>query len=411
MSTGAAPRHAPHTGGPLHSVYLPRSASALTSAMATYGIPLLVLATTRSAALTGLAFALEWIPRLAAFGWAGALVDRRGAASVAFLASMGRALALAAGAVLLHLHPSGTTASATVMALAATTGVLTEFSYVASETAGASAGRKAGTRAHRVQAVLFGIDQTATLAGPALAGLLLLTGPARMLAVIAALSLLTALLALRTASSPEAPPQGPQAQTNAGLLIGLRTIRSLPALGWLVTGLALSNLAGAVLQAAGPVIVVTHYGQSTTAVGLVWSAAAAATLLSITLCRFAIDRCGLWPVGVACAALASLACFATARAPDYLTYLLLVAVLMAADGGMTVVLRTLRSRLIPPDKFGSTLSAAILILLLPYPVAGVLTALTPPDALGPVITACAVLQALGLATAFVRLRTDPALRT
>ncbi len=84
---------------------------------------------------------------------------------------------------------------------------------------------------------------------------------------------------------------------------------------------------------------------------------------------------------------------------------------MAAEGGMTVVLRTLRSLLIPPEKFGSTLSATILILLLPYPVAGVLTALTPPDALGHVITACAVLQGLGLALAFTRLRTDPTLRT
>lgn len=182
-------------------------------------------------------------------------------------------------------------------------------------------------------------------------------------------------------------------------------------LGWLVTGLTLSNLATGFLQAAGPVIVVNHYGQSTTAVGLVWSAAAGATILSVTLCRFAIDRLGLWPVGAACAIVASLACLAVAQAPDYLSYLVLVAVLMAADGGMAVVLRTLRSRLIPPDRFGSTLSATIFILLLPFPVAGVLTALTPPDALGHVITACAVLQALGLFLAFARLRTDPTLRT
>ncbi|CAO0836682.1 Multidrug efflux pump Tap OS=Streptomyces microflavus OX=1919 GN=Smic_07520 PE=3 SV=1 [Streptomyces microflavus] len=110
-------------------------------------------------------------------------------------------------------------------------------------------------------------------------------------------------------------------------------------------------------------------------------------------------------------ATASLACLAAAQAPDYRSYLVLVAVLMAAEGGMAVVLRTLRSRLIPPEKFGSTLSATILILLLPFPVAGVLTALTPPDALGHVITACAALQALGLLCAFARLRTDPALRT
>ncbi|MBP5860549.1 MFS transporter [Streptomyces scabiei] len=410
MSAAVTPRHARHSAGLMRSIYLPRTADALAFAMSTYGIPLLVLATTRSATLTGAAFALEWIPRLAAFGWAGSIVDRRGAAVVFHLASLGRALALAAGAVLLHLHPSGTVASATVMVLAATTGVLTEFSYIAAETAGAAAGRRAGARAHRVQAVLLGIDQTATLAGPALAGVLLLAGPPPMLAVITVLSLLAALLALRTPPSP-APARALKGQTGAGLLTGWRTIRTLPALGWLVTGLTLSNLATGLLQAAGPVIVVKHFGQSTTAVGLIWSAAAAATLLAVTICRFALDRLGLWPVGATCAALASLACLAAAQAPDYLSYLVLVAVLMAADGGMTVVLRTLRSRLIPPEQFGSTLSATILILLLPFPIAGVLTALTPPAALGHAITACAALQALGLFCAFARLRTDPALRT
>ncbi|WP_326740415.1 MFS transporter [Streptomyces sp. NBC_01022] len=392
-------------------IYLPRSADALAGAMTTYGIPLLVLATTNSAPLTGVAFALEWIPRLAAFGWAGALVDRRGAAAVFHLAALARALALAVGVVLLHLYPNGHVASVTVVVLAATTGVLTEFSYIAAETAGAAAGRRAERRAHRVQAVLLGIDQTATLAGPALAGLLLLAGPPPMLALITGLSLLAALLALRTPPSPVTPAPAPKGQPGTGLLTGWRTIRSLPALGWLVTGLTLSNLATGLLQAAGPVIVVKHFGQSTTAVGLIWSAAAGATLLSVTICRFAIERLGLWPVGAACATLASLACLAAAQAPDYLSYLVLVAVLMAAEGGMTVVLRTVRSHLIPPEKLGSTLSATILILLLPLPVAGVLTALTPPDALAHVITVCAALQAVGLFCAFARLRTDPALRT
>lgn len=206
MSEAVTPRHARHTAGLMRSIYLPRTADALAFAMSTYGIPLLVLATTRSAALTGAAFALEWIPRLAAFGWAGSIVDRRGAAVVFHLASLGRALALAAGAVLLHLHPSGTVASAIVVVLAATTGVLTEFSYVATETAGAAAGRRAGARAHRVQAVLLGIDQTATLAGPALAGVCLLAGPPLMLAVITVLSLLAALLALRTPPRPSPLP-------------------------------------------------------------------------------------------------------------------------------------------------------------------------------------------------------------
>ncbi|MFJ8888209.1 MFS transporter [Streptomyces sp. NPDC102402] len=411
MSAAIAPRHTRHTAGLMRSIYLPRAADAVTSAMSTYGIPLLVLTTTSSAALTGTAFALEWIPRLAASGWAGSLVDRRGAAAVFHLAALGRALALAAGAVLLHLHPSGLVASVTVMVLAPTTGMFTAISYIAAETAGAAAGRRAEGQAHRVQAVLLGIEQTATVAGPALAGVLLLAGPPPMLAVITTLSLLAALLALRTPPAPVIPTRPSKRQPGTGLLTGWRTIRSLPALGWLVTGLTLSNLATGLLQAASPVIVVKHFGQTTTAVGLVWSAAAGATLLSVTICRFALDRLGLWPVGAACAAVASLACLAAAQAPDYRSYLILVAILMAAEGGMTVVLRTLRSRLIPPEKFGSTLSATVLILLLPFPLAGILTALTPPDALGHVITACAALQALGLFCAFARLRTDPALRS
>ncbi|MET9866386.1 MFS transporter [Streptomyces sp. NPDC006386] len=411
MSAAVTPRQARHTAGLTSSIYLPRTADALAFAMSTYGIPLLVLATTGSAVLTGAAFALEWIPRLAAFGWAGSIVDRRGAAVVFHLASLGRAVALAAGAVLLYLYPSGAVASVTVMVLAAATGVLTEFSYIATETAGAAASRRAGSRAHRVQAVLLGIDQTATLAGPALAGVLLLAGPPSMLAVVTVFSLLATLLALRTPASPVAPARAAKGRPGAGLVTGWRTICALPALGWLVAGLTLSNLSIGLLQAAGPVIVVQHFGQSTTAVGLVWSAAAAATLVAVTICRFALDRLGLWTVGAAASAIASLACLAAALAPDYLSYLVMVAVLMAADGGLAVVLRTLRSRLIPPEAFGSTLSATILILLLPFPVAGVLTALTPPDALGHVITACAALQTLGVFCAFARLRTDRALRT
>src|SRR5205823_2019543 len=76
----------------LRGIYLPRSMDAAAFAMTTYGIPLLVLATTNSAALTGAAFALEWIPRLGAFAVAGPLVDRHGTTTVLRLASAARAV-------------------------------------------------------------------------------------------------------------------------------------------------------------------------------------------------------------------------------------------------------------------------------------------------------------------------------
>nr|WP_234436525.1 MFS transporter [Streptomyces sp. XY511] len=375
--------------------------------MSTYGIPLLVLAVTDSATLTGIAFMLEWVPRLGAFALAGAAVDRFGSTRVLRIASVLRALVVLAAALVLPTVGS-TVAIATVMLLAALTGVLTEFSYIAAETAGGAASRDAGGHAHRVQAVLLGIDQGATLAGPALAGVLLqYTGATGMLLTIAVCSLLGAALAPR---QRPAWPQDAPVPVAQGLRIGWRTLRSLPALGWLCVGLVLSNTAIGLVQATGPVLVIQQLGGTSSQVGLVWSAAAVASLAMVALARFAIDRAGLWPVGATAAALASLACLALAAAHTYTTFLVLVALLMAGEAGMTVVLRTLRAHLVPAEVFGSTLSLIILLLLAPFPLAGALVALTPPDLLGHAITACAVLQAAGLAVSFAKLRTHPATR-
>ncbi|MFF7899691.1 MFS transporter [Streptomyces sp. NPDC088817] len=373
--------------------------------MATHGIPLLVLATTGSAALTGLAFALEWIPRIAAFTVAGTIVDRHGTARVFRAACLARTVAvLAAAGVLTALDTGSPAVTATVMLLAASTGILTEFSYVAAETAGGAASRSAGAQTHRVQSVLLGIDQTAMLAGPLVAGLLLEHGgPTAMLGTLAAFSLLAAALGSGERNTPTSA-----ALAKGGLRTGWATLRSLPALAWLVGGLVVSNTAIAVLQAAMPVIVVTELRRSSADAGLIWSAAAVASLIAITAARRAIDRWGLWPVGAAAAVLAAGATLAVSQADTYRSYLLLIAVLMAGEGGLTVVLRTLRSHLIPADVFGSTLSLTILLLLLPFPAAGLLVAVLPSAQLGHAVTAAALLQAAGLATAFIRLRTLPA---
>ncbi|RSO42010.1 MFS transporter [Streptomyces sp. WAC 06725] len=394
--------------GLLRGIYLPRSMDAVAFAMTTYGIPLLVLATTGSGALTGLAFAAEWVPRLMAFALAGTLVGRYGTTRVLRCASTARALVVLAAALLLPAQSTGPGATATVMLLAASTGILTEFSYIAAETAGGLASRTAGTDAHRIQSALFGIDQTATLAGPALAGLLLnISGPAGMLTVIAAFSLLASAF---TPSQHRGQRCADRAPGRQGLRTGWSTLRALPALAWLVTGLCVSNLAIGLLQAAAPVIVIKQFGHTSADVGLLWSAAAVATLGAITVCRRAIDRYGLWPVGAASAGLAALACLALSLTHTYGAYLTLTAVLMIGEGGLTVVLRTLRSHLIPAETFGTTLALTILLLLLPFPLAGLLVAAIPPVLLSHALTVCAVLQALGLATAFTRLRTAPVLR-
>ncbi|MFJ5157537.1 MFS transporter, partial [Streptomyces sp. NPDC088353] len=344
-----AGRHAALPAGSLfRRVYAPRACDALAYSMATYAMPLVVLATTGSASLTGLAFALEWIPRVAAFGFAGTLVDRSGAAIVCFIASLTRALLVAAASVALHLVPPGTAETVTVMALAAVTGALTQFSFIANEAVGAVVSRQTQRQSHKVQSVLIGIDQTATLIGPALGGLLLLTGPTRMLACLSMLSFASAALALQTPPTPLRTTRHGGPAPGGGLREGWQTLRSLPSLRRLVAGLACSNLTLGLLQSASPILVEDRFGHSPAAAGALWSIAAAATLVAVACCRAGLDRLGLWGVGAISATIAAAACLAVPQAPSYTSYVTLIALFMAADGGLTIVLRTLRSQVIPP---------------------------------------------------------------
>ncbi|MCQ9130044.1 MFS transporter [Streptomyces hilarionis] len=397
-------------GGLFRRIYGPRAGDALAFSMSTYAMPLLVLTITDSPSLTGLAFALEWTPRIAAFVLAGNVVDRRGAAIVGFLASLGRAAVVAGCAIALMVLPRGTTQTSVLLALVALTGVLSQFGFVANEAVGAVVVRRGDARPHGIQAVLVGIDQTATVLGPLLAGFLLLAGPGWMLGCLGVVSLFAAVLALQTPPTPlrAAPREG--AGGAGGVRTGLRTLASLPALGWLVGGLACSNLALGLLQSASPVIAVETFGRSPASVGTMWSAAAVATLLAITCCRLVLSRFDLWAVGAASAILASVACLGVPQAPSFLAYTILVALFMAGDGGLTVVLRTVRSVVIPSTALGATLSLTMLILLLPFPAAGILVALIPAAHLGRAVLGCAVVQAVALAVTFIRLRREPALR-
>ncbi|MFD8963426.1 MFS transporter [Streptomyces sp. NPDC059568] len=383
----------------LTRTYLIRAADGLASMTASYAIPLLVLLTTNSTTLTGVAFVVQWVPRLVSFSFAGSLVDRWGAGRAFRTANLVRATVVAvAGGVLLALPATGTATTWVVMTFGAVAGLVAEVSFVAVETLGATAGRRPGERAHRVQAVQTGIDQGALLLGPLLGALVLLAGPPTLMAVIAALAV-TAAAGTRGHGGPVDHRPVP-----SSLLTGWRTLRHIPALAWLVGGLAASNLSLGVLQAATPITVVQQFRRPAVDVGMMWSLAAVASLFAVWAAHRALSRWPVWPVGAAAAALSTAACLATAFVPGFRSYTVVVAVLMAADGVLTVVLRTLRGRLIPARAFGSTLAVTIILLLLPFPAAGILVAAVPAAGLPHLLLACAVVQGMVLGACFAGLR-------
>ncbi|MFE8940957.1 MFS transporter [Streptomyces sp. NPDC007872] len=378
-----------------------RGGDALATVILTYALPLLVLTSTGSTTLTGLAFAAEWVLRLGALAGAGALADRYGAARLFRTANACRTLLTALAIPALITLPLGSAVAVTaVVLLGAACGGLAEWSFVSAETTGANLSRRAGSYAHRVQAWQMGIDQGAMLTGPLLGGLLLLAGAGAMLAAVAALSA-TALL-VHPAPAPR--PEPATTAATAGLRTGWRTLKALPGLGVLVAGLAASYFASGLLQASAPITVTHTFDRPPAAVGVIWSAAAAAMLAATALCRLLIDRFGLWPIGATAAALASAACLAAALAPTLPLYTAFTALLMAAQGVLGVVLRTIRARLIPAHVFAPTLSLTVLLTVAPMPAAGLLVAAVPAPLLPVLTVCCALVQTTALAWCFTSLR-------
>ncbi|MEV1040449.1 MFS transporter [Streptomyces sp. NPDC050204] len=381
-----------------------RASDALATDVLMYAIPLLVLTTTGSASLTGVAFLLEWLPRLVAFTVGGPLVDRFRADRVFRAASTARALLLVTAALALALLPgSGVLTTTVVMAVGALSGFLAQASFVGVETIGAEVSRAAGHQAHRVQSVQIGIDQGALLVGPLLGGLLLLAGPVFLLVTVGCLSLTST---FATAGlSPELVRQtAPVQSVAASLGTGWRTVCAIPALAWLVAGLSVSNFATGLAQASAPISVMHNFGASSLTVGAIWSAAGLVALTTVAASRRLIDRFGLWAVGAAGATTACVSSLGVALAPELNSYAVTIGVMMAGEGALTVVLRTLRARLIPPSVFGSTLSVTIVLIVLPMPIAGALVAVLPVTSLPTVLLACAVVQGIALALAFRGLR-------
>ncbi|MFE4520029.1 MFS transporter [Kitasatospora sp. NPDC056783] len=384
--------------------YTLRASDSLAAAVVMYAVPLLVLTLTHSPGWAGAAFLLEWFPRLVAVAGAAPIIDRYSPRTAVLATSLMRGVGALATLI-------GLTVGAgpwLVLLFGVLTGMLAEAAYLANEAVAAEAGRRAGERAHRVQAVFTGTDQAALLIGPMIGGLLLLAGPALLLVTVVILSAVTATVAasvrthrphLHVVTDPVA------SHPLASLATGLGTLRRTPALAWLVGALACVNLASGLLQVSAPITVTRALHHSTAAVGTVWSIAAALSLAAVAAAYRAIDRFGLFTVGVTATAAMCTATLASALAPNLPLYATAVGLLMAGEGTVTVVLRTARARLIPARAFGATLATTVLLVLAPLPLAGLLVALCPASHLSLLVAATGVLVSAGTFACFRGLRT------
>ena len=362
-----------------------------------FAVPLAIFKSTGEVKYSGLAFIIEWLPRILFLPLAGFCADRMTARHLFFGVEAGRALCVA-GALVLISQGLGTFAALALMMGAMS--VAYNLNFVATEALlprNLPADRLPGAHA-----LLQSVDQVAQVAGPLLATLISLRFGLHPVLMFSAALFAGAALLLRQVDS--APVATGTRFTLAALVASNRTafkvlmehkiLFHLSALTWvvkLIYGAALVVSASVVLKVLA--LPEPYFG-------LLQSCAAVTSLLVFALVPATVRRYGLSRLGTASFCAMILAGLLLALASNFALYLAAYAILMACDGAFNVYIRTLRSRIIPLEHMGKTSGLIGMMNMCSVPMSAaavtLLSVYLPPSGIFGAIFALAALAGLAL---------------
>ncbi|MGW4169828.1 MFS transporter [Streptomyces chartreusis] len=335
-----------------------------------FAVPLLIFQDTGDVSTLGFAFALEWLPGLLAYPFAGLIADRDGGARLFSRVSVGRAAVLGLVVVIVVAEPGWTTAA--LMTNGALLSILAAPVRMSVEKMVPQVAR--GEKLATTQSLVQNMELLAMALGPALAAVaVLVLGKVWLLALAAGVFLLAAACWLPLPRQTWQPGNGGGAREILGelglgwrLLIRNRPVRLLAVLNFAI------NLVFATVLSANAALVTgvfgaseSSYGMLNTFVGIV----GLGNLLVIPLLLRKVDVHVLGVIGFTslCAAL-----FVAGTAGSFAVYGTAFVAGMTGVAYYNVFNRTQRIKVIPQEHLGKVMGPFYLLNLLSYPMAGLL---------------------------------------
>ena len=328
-------------------------------------VPLVVYQTTQDIGLSGLAFALETLPRFLSFPICGALCDRISPVRLLHWSQVTRALVCLAGAALgLAFDHIGW-----LVGVSAVCGVLTTQGGMAREVILPQAFKK--YRFEKVLAYSQTADQLGAVLGPLLAATLLtlLSWP-WVVAGTAVIFIIGdgAMAVWRRTTRVEFMLSTANKGFVRAMKTGITQITLIPELRKLVIQAAGVNLVVGVTLASSAALFTGTHGQSDTAYGLLQAAGAVGTvvtLLGIAHTSFPLKNLGLVAFTVIVAG-----GFLTAIGAHFWVYVTGYLLVIGFDKMFNIYLRSSRQKVIPATDFGKTTGVMTLLNNLTQPLAG-----------------------------------------
>ena len=355
------------------SVFLgSRLLSGLGDQILQFAVPLLVYRSTGSVALSGLAFFIEWLPRLVSLPLAGVFADRVGGRRVYIMADGLRAAACVVTALIMTLWPgSGLAPILLMMALCA---FCYAQAFIALETTLPQLVPQ--SEMAKAQSWLQLTNNGASVLGPALAAALLIWMPATQLLWGCALGFAlsaTGVLGLTRGASlvPAAGRRAllPELREGLGALLAQPTLLRLVGLAMLV-----NLIVGLALATAAP-MTLGLFGQSDQTLASVQLTMGIISIAAFLLMPWLLRRFSVYWIGQLAFLLILAGGLIMARAPSFGWYLLGCGLSYGLCGLFNVFIRTERLHWIAEQQRGRVISLMVLLNQLSLPLAGLIVAL------------------------------------
>ncbi len=333
-----------------------------------FAVPLLIIQITGNVRYSGVAFALEWLPALIAYPFAGLLADRLGGRLLFRGANLARALSLVLTVAVCIQWPAHT-----VAALIANGVVLSLLMAPVRMAVEKSVPQVAGPyRLAHCQSLVQNMELLAMALGPALAAGLALYVDKRLLLALAALAFGGATLCWR--GLPTARTLGTPQRVLDDLALGWRLLLGNPP----VLSLALLNfcinLAFAAVLSANAFVISGVFSAAEGVFGLMNAGAGALGLLNFLLVPRLLAQMSIYRLGAVGFGLLGLGLVGMGVAAGVLPYAVSFLLAMAGCALFNVFNRTQRIKAIAPDHLGKVMGPFYLVNLLSYPLGGLLTA-------------------------------------
>ncbi|MDR5859269.1 MFS transporter [Halomonas eurihalina] len=344
-----------------------RFLSLLADQIALLAIPVAAYMMTGTVVWSGLALAIQWVPRIVLLPFLSRVVDLYPLRVQYLLVDSTRALL----ALLLVFTPS----LALILLGAGVLSLLNGYAFVILEcTVGTRFSRDALTR---MQSRLQVIENLSRVLGPGIAGFALSAiGLPLTLAICSVLFVVA--YSLGTIFFPHDIGEKVQTQTE-GWLQNLRSsahllwsVRPLRRLAGLTLGL---NFLDGVLTALMPALLVTRLGQSETVIGYLNSAGALTVILVMIVASKLASEKRVKVLGHGALAATIVAVSVVSTASSLTIFTLAYIVYLVANSVFVLYLRTERVRHIPIEHFGQVLGVLIAVILSAIPLSGLAVSL------------------------------------